>query len=136
MNQPSLSQARSRFTSSSIRWGFMWAMWAAVLWGAWYVPGSAVWFEAPYINLSFDTNAQFLLAAAVLTTFNAIAVLFFLLSGTGYWANWGNTFAPSNRCVIYPSGSSSAPYLAARWPSLARIWRSATSAGPSRPFQR
>lgn len=78
MSQPSLSQARSRFTSSSIRWGFMWALWAAVLWGAWYVPGSAVWFEAPYIDLSYDTNAEFLLAAAVLTTFNAIAVLFFL----------------------------------------------------------
>lgn len=47
MSQPSLSQARSRFTSSSIRWGFMWALWCAVLWDAWYVPGSAVWFEAP-----------------------------------------------------------------------------------------
>lgn len=89
MSQSTLSQARSRFTSSSIRWGFMWAMWCAVLWGAWYLPGSAVWFEAPYVNLSFDTNAQFLLAAAVLTTFNAIAVLFFLFVWNGVLGKWG-----------------------------------------------
>tara|TARA_R110002094_G_scaffold218447_1_gene189963 strand:- start:5005 stop:6021 length:1017 start_codon:yes stop_codon:yes gene_type:complete len=64
-------------------------MWCAVLWGAWYLPGSAVWFEAPYVNLSFATNAQFLLAAAVLTTFNAIAVLFFLFVWNGVLGKWG-----------------------------------------------
>jgi drug/metabolite transporter (DMT)-like permease len=86
---PSLVEARSRFTASSIRWGFMWALWAAVLWGAWYVPGSAVWFEAPYVDLSYDTNAEFLLAAAVLTTFNAIAVLFFLFIWNGVLGKLG-----------------------------------------------
>ena len=60
-----------------------------MLWGAWYVPGSAVWFEAPYVNLSYDTNAEFLLAAAVLTTFNAVAVLFFLFVWTGVLGKWG-----------------------------------------------
>ncbi|TWC24370.1 MULTISPECIES: DMT family transporter [unclassified Pseudomonas] len=89
MNQPSLSQARSRFTTSSIRWGFTWALWCAVLWGAWYVPGSAVWFEAPYVDLKYDTNAEFLLAAAVLTTFNAVAVLFFLFVWNGVLGKWG-----------------------------------------------
>lgn len=89
MSQASLALARSRFTTSSIRWGFMWALWCAVLWGAWYVPGSAVWFEAPYINLNYDTNAEFLLAAAVLTTFNAIAVLFFLFVWNGVLGKWG-----------------------------------------------
>ncbi|MGF0237237.1 hypothetical protein ACQR3P_30245 [Rhodococcus sp. IEGM1300] len=67
----------------------MWALWCAVLWGAWYVPGSAVWFEAPYVNLKYDTNAEFLLAAAVLTTFNAIAVLFFLFVWNGVLGKWG-----------------------------------------------
>jgi hypothetical protein len=90
MNQPTLSQARSRFTSSSIRWGFMWALWCAVLWGAWYVPGSAVWFEKPYVDMSYDTNAQFLLAAAVLTTFNAITVLFFLFVWNGVLGKLGD----------------------------------------------
>lgn len=89
MSQPSLSQARSRFTASSIRWGFMWAMWCAVLWGAWYLPGSAVWFEAPYVNLSYDSNAELLLAAAVLTTFNAVGVLFFLFVWNGVLGKWG-----------------------------------------------
>jgi len=89
MNQPSLSQARSRFTTSSIRWGFTWALWCAVLWGAWYVPGSAVWFEAPYADLKYDTNAEFMLAAAVLTTFNAVAVLFFLFVWNGVLGKWG-----------------------------------------------
>ena len=89
MMGPGVGQARARFTASSIRWGFMWALWCAVLWGAWYVPGSAVWFEAPYVNLSYDTNAEFLLAAAVLTTFNAVAVLFFLFVWTGVLGKWG-----------------------------------------------
>lgn len=85
----SLGEARAKFTASSIRWGFMWALWCAVLWGAWYVPGSAVWFEAPYVNLTYETNAEFLLAAAVLTTFNAISVLIFLFVWNGVLGKWG-----------------------------------------------
>jgi drug/metabolite transporter (DMT)-like permease len=77
MTSMNLIQARGDFTKSSIRWGFMWALGCAVLWGAWYV-GTAVWYEIPYVNMAFETNAEFLREAGMLMTFNVIAVLFFL----------------------------------------------------------
>lgn len=77
MTNMNFIQARGDFTKSSIRWGFMWALGCAVLWGAWYV-GTAVWYEIPYVNMAFETNAEFLREAGMLMTFNVIAVLFFL----------------------------------------------------------
>ena len=72
------TQAKLRYRATTIRWGFIWALWTAVLWGAWYVPGTAIWYELPYINMAFETNAEFLVAAAVITAFNALFVLAFL----------------------------------------------------------
>jgi drug/metabolite transporter (DMT)-like permease len=69
-----LITARITYREKMIRWGFIWALWCAVLWGAWYVPGTAIWYEAPF-NALAETNRDFLLAAAVITMLNAIAVL-------------------------------------------------------------
>ncbi|MBU2601211.1 MAG: DMT family transporter [Actinobacteria bacterium] len=69
-----LTKARRDHTERSVRWGFVWALWCAVLWGAWYVPGTAIWYEAPF-NAIADTTRDFLMAAAVITALNAIAVL-------------------------------------------------------------
>jgi drug/metabolite transporter (DMT)-like permease len=69
-----IAQARARSRERSVRWGFAWALWCAVLWGAWYVPGSALYFEEPFAELSATTGG-FLKAAAVIATLNAIAVL-------------------------------------------------------------
>lgn len=70
--------AKAAFRARSIRWGFIWALWCAVLWGAWYVPGAAIWQEQPFAAMNMDDTRQFLTAAAVITTFNAFAVLIFL----------------------------------------------------------
>lgn len=67
-------QARAQYRERNVRWGFGWALWCAVLWGAWYVPGSALYFEDPIVALS-ETTSGYLKAAAVITTLNAIAVL-------------------------------------------------------------
>lgn len=69
-----LELARKHHTEQKIRWGFAWALWCGVLWGAWYVPGSALYYETPIAELSATTTG-FLKAAAVITTLNAIAVL-------------------------------------------------------------
>jgi drug/metabolite transporter (DMT)-like permease len=69
------------------RWGFMWALWAAILWGAWYVPGTAIWYEAPFLNYA-GTNTQFLTSAAVITALNAITVLVFMFLWTGVLGKW------------------------------------------------
>jgi drug/metabolite transporter (DMT)-like permease len=65
-------------------------MWTAILWGAWYVPGEAIWWEFPYIAMAFDTTAEFLTAAAVITTLNAIAVLLFMFIWMGVLGKVGD----------------------------------------------
>ncbi len=65
---------RDDYRNQQVRWGFIWALWCAVLWGAWYVPGEAIYFEAPFATM-LETTGDFLLAAAVITTLNAVAVL-------------------------------------------------------------
>lgn len=82
-------QAKMKYRAKTIRWGFIWALWTAVLWGAWYVPGTAVWSEIPYVNMAFDSTGQFLQAAAVITAFNAIFVLLFLFVWLGVLQKWG-----------------------------------------------
>lgn len=83
----SLEMARNKYKKSMARWGFMWAIWAAILWGAWYVPGNAIWYEFPYINMG-GSNAEFLTAAAIITTLNAMAVLIFMFIWVGVLGKW------------------------------------------------
>ena len=74
-----MEQARARHKTQSVRWGYIWALWCAVFWGAWYLPGTAVWSAPPFSAMGFDTTDEFLVAAAVITAMNAVGVLFFLL---------------------------------------------------------
>ena len=50
---PALTNALHRHYSRQQRWGFIWALWTAVLWGARYVPGTALRFEQPYVDAGF-----------------------------------------------------------------------------------
>ena len=65
---------RDEYRNKQVRWGFIWALWCAVLWGAWYVPGSVIYTEAPFVDLP-SSGGGYLLAAVVVTILNAIAVL-------------------------------------------------------------
>jgi drug/metabolite transporter (DMT)-like permease len=51
----------------------------AVLWGVWYVPGTALWYEHPYADIPEDSVALRLSATAVMTWVHAIGVFLFLL---------------------------------------------------------
>jgi hypothetical protein len=74
MSTPALQAARARYTETGVRWGFIWALWCAILWGAWYVPGYALFFEEPFAAASATTGGLLKTAAAI-TTLNAIFVL-------------------------------------------------------------
>jgi drug/metabolite transporter (DMT)-like permease len=69
-----INELRSANRNRQVRWGFIWALWCAVLWGAWYVPGSAVFFEEPMASL-VGSNQEVILGALVVTVLNAVAVL-------------------------------------------------------------
>jgi drug/metabolite transporter (DMT)-like permease len=79
MSSPALALALRRHYARRQRWGFIWALWTAVLWGAWYVPGTALWFERPYSAIGTDQQALRLAATAVMTWIHAIEVLGFLV---------------------------------------------------------
>ncbi|PLR82316.1 hypothetical protein CVD25_05455 [Bacillus canaveralius] len=90
----SVEAARNKYKEKTVRWGFMWALWAAILWGAWYVPGSSIWYEFPYVSMALDSNIQYLTAAAVITALNAVSVLLFMfvwIGVLGKWKDYGRT---------------------------------------------
>ena len=74
-----LTQALHSHYARNQRWGFMWALWTAILWGAWYVPGTALWYEHPYVDIPIDHQSTRLAATAVMTWIHAITVFLFLL---------------------------------------------------------
>lgn len=74
-----MNQAIALHQRRNQRWGFMWALWTAILWGAWYVPGTALWYERPYADIPVDHQSLRLAATAVMTWVHAITVLGFLL---------------------------------------------------------
>ncbi|MCP4469136.1 MAG: DMT family transporter [Gammaproteobacteria bacterium] len=84
-----IESARARYRLHNVRWGFYWALWCAVLWGAWYVPGTAVWYETPFVELGAGSLGEFLLAAAVITALGSLAVLLFLFVWTAALEKWG-----------------------------------------------
>lgn len=65
------------------RWGFRWALWTAILWGAWYIPGTALWYEYPYNIISDTEHGERLVATAVMTSIHAVAVFGFLALWNG-----------------------------------------------------
>lgn len=69
-----IDRLRAQHRNTQVRWGFIWALWCAVLWGAWYVPGYAIYSEPPFVDLVGSTG-EMLLASMVVALLNAIAVL-------------------------------------------------------------
>ncbi|MGB2831350.1 MAG: DMT family transporter [Methylotenera sp.] len=79
MSNYKIKQALHKHYERNQRWGFIWALWTAILWGVWYVPGTALWFEHPYVDISVDNQSLRLAATAVMTWIHAITVFLFLL---------------------------------------------------------
>ncbi|MGL4408201.1 MAG: DMT family transporter [Zoogloea sp.] len=73
-----LAAALDRYYRRNQRWGFLWALWTAVLWGVWYVPSTALWLEWPFRDYAEAASSLRLSAIAVMTWIHAIAVFGFL----------------------------------------------------------
>lgn len=86
----SIEELRVEYRNRQVRWGFIWALWCAVLWGAWYVPGTVIYEVEPFVGLADN----YLLAALVITILNAIAVLlamFVWMGALGKIGDYGRT---------------------------------------------
>ncbi|MBK9078704.1 MAG: DMT family transporter [Hyphomicrobium sp.] len=87
---PALKTALHHHFARLQRWGFIWALWTAVLWGAWYVPGTALWYEHPYVDIPADQQGLRLAATAVMTWVHAVMVFVFLLLWNGVLGKVGD----------------------------------------------
>lgn len=86
LDSAKIDQLRLDYRNRQVRWGFIWALWCAVLWGAWYVPGTVIYAEEPFVSM----EQNYLLAAMVITTLNAIAVLIALFIWIGVLGKTGD----------------------------------------------
>ncbi|WP_211241193.1 DMT family transporter [Pseudonocardia spinosispora] len=86
LDSAKIDQLRLDYRNRQVRWGFIWALWCAVLWGAWYVPGTVIYAEEPFVSM----EKNYLLAAMVITTLNAIAVLIALFIWIGVLGKTGD----------------------------------------------
>ncbi|WNY26433.1 DMT family transporter [Methanolapillus ohkumae] len=68
-----------------VRYGYMWALFCAVFWGIWYLPGTAVWCLNPFDEMSAAIAAthgesiSLVVVAVLITAFNALTVVIALL---------------------------------------------------------
>ncbi len=81
-----LKDLKSNENKLRIKYGYMWALFCAVFWGMWYLPGTAVWVLNPFdimleeLTLSIgDSSISFLIVAILLSAFNALSCVLALL---------------------------------------------------------
>ncbi|SES64284.1 EamA-like transporter family protein [Methanococcoides vulcani] len=81
--------------------GYMWALFCAILWGIWYIPGTIIWavppFDAMWITIADPTGAELyenataatLVVAVLISAFNALTVIIALLVWNGVLGKFG-----------------------------------------------
>lgn len=84
---PTILRVRAQYRRTQVRWGFSWALWCAILWGAWYIPGTAIFYEEPFVSLAND-NGEIILGALTVSMLNAFAVVIAMF---GWLAALGQT---------------------------------------------
>lgn len=72
-----------------VKYGYMWALFCAVLWGLWYLPGTAVWVLNPFVDMYDEIAAgsgdgiALVVVAVLITAFNALTVILALMVWNG-----------------------------------------------------
>lgn len=84
-NVVSLDEIKSKERSRKIKYGYMWALFCAVFWGIWYLPGTAIWVLNPFDEMSaalapvYGESVAMVLVAVLITALNALTVVIALL---------------------------------------------------------
>ncbi|WP_135605940.1 DMT family transporter [Methanococcoides sp. NM1] len=75
--------------------GYMWALFCALLWGIWYIPGTIIWAVPPFpemydvITASHGATSALLVSAVLITAINALTVIIALLVWNGVLGKFG-----------------------------------------------
>jgi len=78
-----------------VRYGYMWALFCAVLWGLWYLPGTVVWVLNPFDEMYGEIAAgsgdsmALVITAVLITAFNALTVILALMVWNGVLGKFG-----------------------------------------------
>lgn len=83
-------EERIKNTAKRMRLGYLMALFCAILWALWYIPGNLLWSLEPFLTMNADLAAEngelvgMLVVAILITAFNALAVVLVLLIWCGY----------------------------------------------------
>jgi drug/metabolite transporter (DMT)-like permease len=78
-----------------VKYGYMWALFCAVLWGMWYIPGTTVWVLNPFDEMYGEIAAgsgdgmALVIVAVLITAFNALTVILALAVWNGVLGKFG-----------------------------------------------
>ncbi len=84
-----LQLLKKQESSKRVKYGYMWALFCAVLWGLWYLPGEAVWVLNPFDEMYGEIAAgsgdgvALVVVAVLITAFNALTVILALMVWNG-----------------------------------------------------
>jgi drug/metabolite transporter (DMT)-like permease len=90
-----------------VKKGYMWAIFSALLWGIWYIPGTVIWSLDPFYSMSEDIAAtngstvSLLVTAILITAFSALAIILTLTIWnlvTGKFKEIGRTIVQLKSC--------------------------------------
>lgn len=77
-----VKQLASQTNRKRVRWGFIWAILCAVLWGLGYVPLDVVWYLEPFSTLAEGSMQDYILASIIIAFAQAF---FFMLVIVFFW---------------------------------------------------
>ena len=95
-----IDQRRKQDHKRRVLLGYTMALFCAVLWGLWYIPGDMVWTLEPFVTVQNDILAMsgsettsFMVFAVLITGINALIIVFVL----GVWNLWLGKFSEMKR---------------------------------------
>ncbi|HII02894.1 TPA: EamA family transporter [Methanosarcinaceae archaeon] len=102
-----LKALKKQESKRKISKGYMWALFCAVFWGIWYLPGTVVWVLNPFdemYGVIAETNGDavsLVVTAVLITAFNALTVMLALMVWNGVlqkFGELGRTLKEFNPC--------------------------------------
>lgn len=90
-----LKALKKQESKRKISKGYMWALFCAVFWGIWYLPGTVVWvlnpFDEMYLSIAkvSGDGVSLVVTAVLITAFNALTVMLALILWNGVLGKYG-----------------------------------------------
>jgi drug/metabolite transporter (DMT)-like permease len=90
-----LKALKTEVNKRKTRYGYMWALFCAILWGVWYIPGTVIWVLKPFDTMYADIastsgdSVALVVTAVLITAFNALTVVLALMVWNGVLGKYG-----------------------------------------------